>query len=693
MHNLPFRLLSEEPAMRLHSFRIAVRQLLKSPGFSFTAVMMLAFGIGATVAMFSLMDSVILRPLPFPNSDRLVRLNDTIEGADISGNGLAGVTGPDIQNYMRETQSFDGLGGFRPTAYELSGMGEPAQINVTRMSGGVFTALAVRPRMGRYYTQQEDDQKQQVAVISYSMWQERLRANPQVLGTKILLDRKPYEIIGVMPRSFEFPLVGGHLNQSELWVPLSLAPEEVGPMASASWNYDMIGRLRPGVTPQQAQADAERVAQEANRNFPSFVASLREHAVIHSLHEDTVSDSRQLVRTLFLATVVVLLIACANFAGLLLVRAIRRRREIAVRLALGARAGALLRQAMVESLALSITGGMLGLVCAEFVLRVGVSHLPETLPRVNEIGLNWVVVFFALLLALLTGAVCGLAPAFAGLRTKVNDSLKEGGRSGSTGSGHARLRSALVVGEIAIALVLLAACGLLLRSFENMRDVYLGYRPDHTLAAGYSLPQKQYATQPQVDSFMDELLRRLEQLPGAKSAGLTSFLPASGNNNNSTFVVEGYVPPQNANMNLATLVLVDGSYFQAMGIPLLAGRLFTPADTPDNQLVAVVNQKFAQHYWPGGDPVGKRYRIGTPELPTPWITIVGEVADVKENSPDVPDKEQAYQPVKQYEKSIGSLGTPGDLNGNGGYIAVRTAIDPEQMENSLRATVRSLDPQ
>ena len=684
--------------MRFHNLRIAVRQLLKSPGFSLTAVLMLAFGIAATVSTFSLMDCVILRPLPFPNSDRLVRLNDTIEGANIDGNGMAGVTGPDIQNYMRETRSFDGLGGCHQTTYELSGMGEPAQgepaqINATRLSGAAFTALGVQPLMGRYYTQQEDDQKQQVAVISYSMWQQRLHGNARVLGTKILLDRKPYEIIGVMPRSFEFPLVGGHLNQSELWVPLSLAPEEVGPMASASWNYDMIGRLRPGVTPQQAQADAERVAQEANRNFPSFVASLREHAVIHSLHEDTVSDSRQLVRTLFLATVVVLLIACANFAGLLLVRAIRRRREIAVRLALGARAGALLRQAMVESLALSITGGMLGLVCAEFVLRVGVSHLPETLPRVNEIGLNWVVVFFALLLALLTGAVCGLAPAFAGLRTKVNDSLKEGGRSGSTGSGHARLRSAIVVGEIAIALVLLAACGLLLRSFENMREVNLGFHPDHILVGSYSLPQKQYSKQSEVDTFNQELLRRVEQLPGVKSVGITTFLPASGSSSNNTFIVDGYVAPKGAGLNLATTVVIQGGYLQALEVPLLAGRLFTAADTAQSQLVAIVNRKFAEHYWPGGDPLGKRFRIGTMETPTPWMTIVGEVADVKENSPDEPNKEQWYQPIQQSEASIGTLAQPTDLSGNQVSIAVRTGIDPDEITNTLRATVGSMDPQ
>jgi predicted permease len=456
----------------------------------------------------------------------------------------------------------------------------------------------------------------------------------------------------------------------------------------------MIGRLKPGISAAQAQSDAGPVAQEIMRNLPSFVASLRIQPVVHSLHEDTVEDSRPLVRTLFLATTVVLLIACANLAGLLLVRAIRRRREIAVRLALGARASALLRQAMLESLTLSIAGGALGLLLAEAALRLAVSRLPETLPRINEIGLNGPVIAFAVFLALATGAICGLAPAFAGLRTKVNDTLKEGGRSGSAGSGHARLRSSLVVGEIAVALVLLAACGLLLRSFEKMREVDLGFRPDHTLIAGYSLPQKQYSTQTQVDTFNNELLRRAQQLPGAGSAGITTFMPASGGgNSNSTFIVEGYVPPKNAGLNLATEILVQGDYLKAMGIPMLSGRTFMPADTADSQLVALVNHKFAQHYWPNADPIGKRFRIGTPETPTQWLTIVGEVADVKESSPDAPTKEQWYQPVKQMEKSLGSLAQPTDLNANGGFIAVRTATDPDQLANALRAAVRSIDPQ
>lgn len=679
--------------MPLHDLRIATRNLLRSPGFTLTAVLMLAFGIGATTAVFSVVECVILRPLAFPNSDRLVRLNDVIEGANVGGNGEAGVTGPGIENYMRETHSFDGLGGSQQQSYELSGIGEPAEVNGARMSGGVFSALEVQPLMGRYFTQQEDDQKQQVVVVSYQFWRERMHGDGQVLGSKILLNRKPYQIIGVMPRNFEFPLVPGHLNQSEFWVPLSLTRDETGPNGAASWNFDMIGRLKPGVTAAQAGADAQLVAQETMRKLPSFVSSLRFHAVVHSLQEDTVEDSRGLVRILFLATAVVLLIACANLAGLLLVRAIRRRREIAVRIALGARAGALLRQAMMESLAISVTGGALGLALAELAVRIGAHRLPETLPRVDEIGMNWQVALFAILLALFTGATCGLAPAFAGLSTKVNDTLKEGGRSGSTCGGHARLRSALVVGEIAIALVLLAACGLLLRSFEKMRAADLGYRPDHILIAGYSLPQNQYSTQTRVDSFNDELLRRAQQLPGVKAAGITTFMPATGGNSNSTFIVEGYIPPQGAGLNLATSFLIGGNYFPAMGIPLIAGRTFTPSDTADSQLVAIVNRKFAQHYWPAGDPIGKRFRIGTPETPTEWLTIVGEVADVKENSPDAPLKEQWYQPVRQMEKSLGSLAQPTDLNANGGFIAVRTAIDPEQMVNSLRSAVGSMDPQ
>ena len=315
------------------------------------------------------------------------------------------------------------------------------------------------------------------------------------------------------------------------------------------------------------------------------------------------------------------------------------------------------------------------------------------MPRIGEIGLNWEVIGFALLLAVVTGLLCGLAPAFAALRTSVNETLKEGGRSGLAGGRHARLRSTLVVAEIAIALVLLAASGPLLRSFEKMRSTQLGFRPQEVTSASYSLPQKQYATQSAVDSFNRELLLRLQQIPGAVTAGLTSFLPASNSNASETFMVEGYVPPKGAGLNLATPIVVHGDYFHTMGIPLLRGRFFTDADRANAQLVAIVNRKLAQHYWPGQDPLGKRFRIGTREMQTPWLTVVGEIGDVKLGSPDTDTKEQFYQPLEQLEMSIGSLASPSDLNGNGGYIVFRGALPPEKMENVLRAMVRSIDQQ
>ena len=679
--------------MPFQDLRIAIRHLLKAPGFTTTAVLMLALGIGATTAVFSVVESILLRPLPFPHPDRLVSLGDILQGADVGGNGEAGVTAPDIQNYTRDTHGFESLGAYKPTGYEFSGVGEPAQVNASRLSGGVFPALGVAPLMGRVFTQQEDDQQAPVAVVSYSLWQNRLHGDPGVLGKKILLDRKPYVVVGVMPRNFEFPLMAGHLNSSELWVPMSFTEQERSVTAAANWSYSMVGRLKPGITAAQAESDAERVAEETMRNYPAAMASLRIRATVRSLHEETVSQARQLVRTLFLAIFVVLLIACANLAGLLLVRAIRRRREIAVRRALGAPSGALLRQAILESLVLSVSGGILGVALAAVAVRIGVSRLPETLPRLDEISLDWQVIAFAMVLAALTGLVCGLAPAFAALRTSVNETLKEGGRTGTAGGAHARLRSALVVGEIAIALMLLVGSGLLLRSFEKMRAVDLGFRPDHVLVASYSLPRQQYPTQSSVDQFNQELIRRLRQLPGVNSVGLTSFLPAGGSQGNSTFIAEGYVPPKGANLNLATPIQIQGDYMQAMGTPLLAGRLLTPADNENSQLVAIVNHKFAEHYWPGGNAIGKRLRIGMQESPTPWVTIVGEVADVKEYSPDLPDKEQYYEPIDQFEKSLGTFGSPADLNGNGGYIALRTAMEPKQMENELRATVRLIDAQ
>jgi predicted permease len=672
--------------------KFALRQLRKSLRFAMTAVLMLAFGIGATTAIFSIVEGVLLRPLPFPDSDRLVVLSDHLQGVKIAGGGdEVGVAVPDIIDYSRDTHSFTALGGYQGTAFELSGTSEPAQVNASRLTAGIFSALGVAPHLGRFFNAEEDQHHQQVAVLSYTTWRDRFHSDPKVIGSKILLDRKPYIVIGVMPRGFEFPLIPGQLNRSELWIPMSFTADELSPRGASNWSYRMIGRLKPGISPAQAQSDANRVAREIMAGYPAEIANLRINSLVRPLQGDTVKQSRSLLRTLFLAVAVVLLIACFNLAGLMLVRAIRRQREVAVRLALGARASMLIRQAMLESLVLSISGGVLGLVLAAVALQMGKSMLPESLPRVNEIGLSWQVIVFALGLAIITGLVCAIAPAFAAIRTNVNENLKEGGRTGTSGGGHARLRSTLVVAEIAIALVLLTASGLLLRSFDKMRDVDLGFIPQHVTTASYSLPQKQYEKQPQVDTFNRELLLKLNELPGVRSVGLTSMLPSQGANNNQTFVVDGYTPPPGADMNLATVTQVMGNFFPAMGIHLLRGRFFTEADHAGTQLVLIVNHKLAQHYWPNQDPIGNRIRIGTQGMKTPWLTVVGEVTDTQLLSPDNPATEQYYMPVEQVQEALGSLARPNDVNGNGGYIVVRSAVPPEQIENALRATVRSID--
>lgn len=680
-------------AQILQDTRFTFRQLRKSPGFATAAVLMLALGIGATTAIFSIFEGVLLRPLPFPDSGRLVVLGDVLEGSHCVVCTHAYVTAPDVRNYMRDTQSFAHLGGYQGTGFELSGTDNPVRINATRMSGEVFAALGVGPMLGRAFTQQEDEEDQQVAVLSYGLWQSRFDSDRKIIGSKILLNRKPYTVIGVMPRDFEFPLNPGHVSQSELWVPLSLQPKEFTAGYAASWNMRMVGRLKPGITAAQAQTDAERVARKTMSSYPAFMRSLRIHAVVKPLREDTVEQARPLIHTLLFAVVVVLLIACANLAGLLLVRSIRRRREIALRIALGARATRLLRQAIVESMVLSLAGGALGLALAAAALRVGVSLLPETLPRVREIGLDWPVMLFALGLALLTGLLCGLAPAFAAVRTSANETLKEGGRTGTPGSGHVRLRSALVVAEIAVALVLLTASGLLLRSFQKMRDVNLGFQPDNTLAALYVLPQNQYATQSAIDTFCEELLRKLRELPGVEAAGVTSYLPATGMDSGIAFTIEGYVPPKGSGLNMAEMSLVRGDSFEALGIQLLRGRVFTESDNANSRLVAIVNHKMAERYWPGQNPIGKRLRRGMAETATPWMTVVGEVDDVKLGSPDEETTQEVYQPVTQSVASEGAFATDGELSASNGWIVLRSRAAPELMENMLRTTVQKIDPQ
>ena len=676
----------------LADIRYALRQLRRSPGLTLTAVFTLAFGIGATTAIFSIVEGVLLRPLPFRDPGRLVRVGDAIEGLDEQGNLLM-TTCPGIRMYGRDTHAFEGVGGYQHTGYELSGVSEPARIRASRLTANVFPILGVGPLMGRTFTQQEDEGSAQVAVISYQMWRGRMNGDRNVLGQKIVLNRKPYEIIGVMPRDFEFPLTPGQLNRSELWVPMSFTRDDLE--SPTRWDMDAIGRLKPGVTPLQAAEDLEPVAREIMRSVPPSMGTLEFHPRVKLLQEATVAQARPLVRMLFWAVDAVLFIACVNLAGLLLVRVIRHRREIAVRMALGAGAAAVMRRALVEALILSAAGGFFGLTLADLAVQFGVSFLPETLPRVSAIALDWKVVGLAVGLSLLTGLVCGLIPALSAAKTSVNEALKEAGRTGTETAGHARLRSALVIAEIAAALVLLVAAGLLIRSFDRLRSVDLGLHPDHTLTASYSLPQQQYSTQASADAFNDALLTKLRQVPGAQFVGTTTNLPATGGNNDwNAFVPEGYVAPKGAAMTQAWAAQVQGDYFRAAGIPILRGRDFTAADRPDSPLVVIVNRTLAERYWPGQDPIGKRLHMGLTVTELPWMTVVGEIADVKQTAADEATQPQIYSLVRQYKTSLGKYATPEEVSsGTWGTIVIRGPLPSEHIADSLRAVVHSIDPQ
>ena len=667
------------------NLRFVLRQLGRAPGFTATIVLTLALGIGVTTAMFSLVEGILLRPLPFREPDSLVLVGDPL-GA---GPGV-GVTAREIGTYASASRAFSSLGGYARSSYELSGGAEPEEIKGARLTAGVLPTLGVLPVLGRVFTAQEEAAQQPLAVISYALWMNRYHRDPHVLGAALVLDRTTYTIIGVMPRSFEFPMESGHLDQAQLWVPMSVTADELSDQNAGRWGYNMVGRLADGTAVAQAAQDTDRVARQIMRDFPAGMSALHIRGDVVPLREDAVGDVGPLLRTLFFASAVVLLLACANAAGLLLVRAIGRRREYGVRLALGARPGVILRESMVEGLVLSAAGGLVGLGFAALVIRTTLDLLPESMPRVASIAIDGRVVAFAMVAAVVTGILCSLAPAFSALQTSVTESLKDGVGTG-TGSGHTRLRSVLVMAEIAIALVLLTVAGAFLRSFEKMRAVDPGFRPDHVLVAEYQLPLKEYASGLSAEGFNRAVMDRLSNKPGVMAAGMTNFLPATGGGAGSTFTIEG-VPAANWKLQFSWFSIIDGDYFRAMGITLLDGRVFTRDDRADTPLVVIVNESMARHCWPGQRAIGKRMHAGNPKKGLPWATVVGLVADTKRGARDEANADQWYFPAEQPATLFGSAYTGKLTDPAEGYITLRSTAAPEQMTQTLRATVAEIDP-
>ena len=669
----------------MSTLRLALRQYRKAPAFSVTIVLTLALGIGATTATFSLVQGVLLQPLAFRDPQRLVLLGDRL------GDGpQLGVTAPEVATYAQSTRAFSSMGAYIATSWELSGAPLSQSINGARFTAGVFPTLGVAPVVGRVFTPQEDDAHAPVAVISYALWLNRYHRDPNIAGSSITLDRRNYTIVGVMPRSFEFPLLPGRIGQAQLWVPMSFTADELSAGAAGAWGTHVVARLTDGVTAQQAAQDVNRVAQQVMHNFPAGMSAIHIRGDVLPLRESVVASVRPLLRILFLAVCIVLLIACANVATLLLVRALRRRREYAVRLALGARSSVILHECVSEGLLLSLAAGLLGLALAAFVVHTVVPLLPESMPRINSISINTGVACFALLVAVVTGVLCSLAPAYATVHTNLIEDLKEGAHSGTGSVRQSRFRSSLVVAEIAIATVLLTVSLAFLRSYQQMLAVDPGFRPDHVLISSYELPAQQYATESSIDNFNREVVSRLAVQPATVAVGLANTLPDTGGGGRGGFTIEG-APIVGRKLRFAPFIETYGDYFRALGIPVIAGRSFTVRDRSDAPFVCIIDESMAKQEWPGQNPIGKRVHIGNPKRSLPWATVVGVVPDVRIDAPDQPAGEQWYFPLEQPAILTGS-GVTGMLNQSSGWIALRSSLPPGQMIHTLRSVVAGIDP-
>jgi putative ABC transport system permease protein len=670
--------------------RYATRRMRQAPFFSAAIIGTLALATGATTAIFSVVDTVLLRALPYSEADRLVMLYQGIPKAIPTPIGFSA---PDYSAFEARATSFGSIAAFRNREYELSGVNEPERIIGARASAALFKTLGVEPVLGRAFSREEDEGQQPVAVLSDALWRRKFGSDPAAVGRAVVLDRRAYTIVGVMPRGFTFPNRGPLLNNvpADLFVPISFTDMERGAFGSM-YNNSVVARLKPGVTVAQADAEVKAaVRTTALEIYPAFLQGLADgiSASAVSLRDETVGRTQTLLLVLFAAVLMVLLIACADLANLMLTRAVSRQREMAVRSALGAGRGTLLRQALIESAVLAAIGGILGLAVTRWVVTALVAAAPNTLPRLQEVRLDLRVLGFTAFLSASTAILCGLLPALEATRRGASDALKEGGRSGSTGRRQRRLFGALVTAQFALAVVLLVAGGLLVRSFNRLMSVDPGFRAEHVLTLSTSLPASAYPQGADVRSFYNRLLENIGGLPGVSAAAASTDLPL-GIRERRAFTIEADSNPTGELAYVVAHDWVAGRYFEALGIPLKRGRYLLPQDQPASEPVIVINETMARTFWKDQDPVGRRVAWGNPRTHGPWMRIVGVVADVKQGPLNSETVSQTFQPWVQVSDSMLGDNLVGALRSM--KISVRTEIDPISLASAVQARIRALDP-
>jgi putative ABC transport system permease protein len=640
--------------------RYALRTLRKSPGFTAVAVLTLALGIGANTAIFSVIDGMLLRPLPYKNPQQLVAMNHN--------DSLMNVI--DIQ---RQNRSFSQGGGINIESMDYTGGIEPVRVHAAFVDAGFLEALGVPPMFGRIISPDEDIQGgSQVAVVSYHFWQNYLSSDPHVLGETIPLSGNSYTVIGVMPASFSPPR-----EHADVFVSLWVAYPEAAPFRGVHFMH-VYWRLKPDVTLAQAQADMSQIDRQLGEQYPDNERDRRTALV--PLHQWLTGDVRAALLVLFGAVGLVLLIACANFAGLQVARAVARRQEMVIRAALGAGRNRLIRQALTESALLSLLGGAAGLLLARGGTSLLLSLKPAALDRFNGIQMNAAVLLFVLSVSMVTGIMFGLAPGWSAACAQVAESLRASGRSTTTGpSGH-RLRRVLVTTELTLALVLLIGAGLLVKGFSRLRAVNPGFNPSRVLTMDLQLPATRYARIPQQTQFRRELLSRLNSLPGVQAA-MISDIPLGGNFVDHNFVIEGRPPvPTGSEPELQTLSVM-GDYFRVMQIPLRAGRDFTLTDREGQPLVAIVNEEMVKEFFPHENPLGARIDWARTQGPHRWMTIVGIVANVKYSGLNQPSDPAVYAPFSQSDEAWRRWMT----------LALRTPSSPSWLAEEAKKQVWSLD--
>lgn len=654
----------------LQDARYALRVLRKSPGFALAAILALALGIGANSAVFSVVNGVLLRPMPFAEPERLVHLFGNFHGMGLE---RISVSVPEYRDYREVTRTLESVAAHIEADMTLTGQDAPERLRAVASSASLLPTLGVTPMMGRTFSEEEETQgRNHVVLLTHRLWRGRFGANPEILGKTLTLDGEPFTVVGVLPAGFEYP------ERTDLYVPFAPTPDMLNPGARGRRFLEVVARVKPGVSVEAAQRDMDRVAAQFAETHPERYPQRVGWAIsVVSMEDQTVGGVRSTLWVLLGAVGFVLLIACTNVANLLLARAAARGREISIRAALGAGRGRLVTQFLTESLVLSLAGGVLGLLLAMWGMDALLALVGDGLPRAAEVRLDGRVMLFTGAISVLTGLLFGLAPALQASRADLHGAMREGAR-GTGGRASGRIRSVLVVSQVALALVLLVGAGLFLRSFLALQGEDAGFEPQGVLTARVSLPQERYGEPSKRAAVMQEFLTRVRSVPGVESAGMTSLLPLTGRSDWS-FEVEGRVtdpsePPRPAVEYRA----VSSGYHKALRIPLLRGRWLEDSDGFDAPHAVVFSEAAARVTFPGEEALGKRIRLGGQDPNRPWATVVGIVKDTKEWGLDQPARPVAYFSLTQ-------------RNPMGAYLVVRTRQGAGALLASLQAELRVVD--